>query len=79
MIGIRATSPATAPGIRRRLRVGWLDPGSGRPVRSIAVFAKMPWLTKFCTLWLVLLILVAALADLIPGLADPQLPGLHFR
>jgi len=79
MIGIRATSPATAPGIRRRLRVGWLDPGrSGRPVRSIAVFAKMPWLTKFCTLWLVLLILVAALADLIPGLADPNYQGFIF-
>ncbi len=38
----------------------------------------MPWVTKFCTLWLVLLILVAALADLIPGLADPNYQGFIF-
>ena len=50
----------------------------GRLARSIAVFAKMPWLTKFCTLWLILLILVAALADLIPGLPDPNYQGFIF-
>ena len=38
----------------------------------------MPWLTKFCTLWLILLILVAALADLIPGLPDPNYQGFIF-
>ena len=36
---------------------------------------KMPWLTKICCLWLILVILAAALADLIPGLADPNYQG----
>jgi peptide/nickel transport system permease protein len=38
----------------------------------------MSWLTRFCTLWLILVILAAALADLIPGLADPDYQGFVF-
>ncbi|MEC9426548.1 MAG: ABC transporter permease [Actinomycetota bacterium] len=38
----------------------------------------MPWLTKLCFLWLTLVILAAALADLIPGLADPNYQGFVF-
>ena len=41
-------------------------------------FGKMPWLTKLCFLWLILVILAAALADLIPGLADPNYQGFVF-
>ena len=39
---------------------------------------KMPWLTRICFLWLILVILAAALDDLLSGLADPsaQGPGL---
>ncbi|MDP6213516.1 MAG: ABC transporter permease [Acidimicrobiales bacterium] len=38
----------------------------------------MPWLTKICFLWLILVVLAAALADLIPGLADPNYQGFVF-
>ena len=43
-----------------------------------SLFGKMSWLTRFCTLWLILVILAAALADLIPGLADPDYQGFVF-
>ena len=60
-------------------RSGRVLPGThGRLTRPVAVFAKMPWVTKFCTLWLILVILVAALADLIPGLPDPNYQGFVF-
>jgi peptide/nickel transport system permease protein len=38
----------------------------------------MSWLTRFCTVWLILVILAAALADLIPGLPDPNYQGFVF-
>ena len=41
-------------------------------------FGKMPWLTKLCFLWLIVVVLAAALADLIPGLADPNYQGFVF-
>ena len=41
-------------------------------------FGKMPWLTRLCFLWLILVILAAALADLIPGLPDPNYQGFIF-
>ena len=77
---------ATVPGFRLRgASPTWevrdartADRSSGRLARIIGVFAKMPWLTKFCTLWLILLILAAALADLIPGLPDPNYQGFIF-
>ena len=43
-----------------------------------SLFGKMSWLTRFCTLWLILVILAAAVADLIPGLADPDYQGFVF-
>ena len=43
-----------------------------------SLFGKMSWLTRFCTVWLILVILAAALADLIPGLADPDYQGFVF-
>ena len=50
----------------------------GRVSRVLRAFAKMPWLTKLCCLWLMVVILAAALADLIPGLADPNYQGFVF-
>jgi len=44
----------------------------------MGLFGKMSWLTRFCTVWLILVILAAALADLIPGLADPDYQGFVF-
>ena len=41
-------------------------------------FGKMPWLTRLCFLWLIVVVLAAALADLIPGLADPNYQGFVF-
>ena len=43
-----------------------------------SLFGKMSWLTRFCTLWLILVIFAAALADLIPGLPDPDYQGFVF-
>ena len=43
-----------------------------------SLFGKMSWLTKFCTMWLILVVLAAALADLIPGLPDPDYQGFVF-
>ena len=43
-----------------------------------SLFGKMSWLTRFCTVWLILVILAAALADLIPGLPDPDYQGFVF-
>ena len=43
-----------------------------------SLFGKMSWLTRFCTLWLILVILAAALAALIPGLPDPDYQGFVF-
>ena len=43
-----------------------------------SLFGKMSWLTRCCTLWLILVILAAALADLIPGLPDPDYQGFVF-
>ena len=51
---------------------------AGRVIRVLRVFAKMPWLTKLCCLWLMVVILTAALADVIPGLADPNYQGFIF-
>ena len=51
---------------------------AGRVIRVLRAFAKMPWLTKLCCLWLMVVILTAALADLIPGLADPNHQGFIF-
>jgi peptide/nickel transport system permease protein len=50
----------------------------GRVSRVLRAFAKMPCLTKLCCLWLMVVILAAALADLIPGLADPNYQGFVF-
>ena len=50
----------------------------GRVSRVLRAFAKMPWLTKLCCLWLMVVIFAAALADLIPGLADPNYQGFVF-
>jgi len=44
----------------------------------MGLFGKMSWLTRFCTVWLILVILAATLADLIPGLADPDYQGFVF-
>ena len=62
---------------------GRLRPGGRAWTRSTATafqgaVGKMPWLTKICFLWLILVILAAALADLIPGLADPNYQGFVF-
>ena len=43
-----------------------------------SLFGKMSWLTRFCTVWLILVVLAAALADLIPGLPDPDYQGFVF-
>ena len=53
-------------------------PGSSGKSRFGNLFGKMPWLTKLCFLWLILVVLAAALADLIPGLADPNYQGFVF-
>ena len=54
-------------------------PGSSGKSRFTGTwFGKMPWLTKLCFLWLILVVLAAALADLIPGLADPNYQGFVF-
>ena len=53
-------------------------PGSSRKSWFGNLFRKMPWLTKLCFLWLILVVLAAALADLIPGLADPNYQGFVF-
>ena len=50
----------------------------GRVSRVLRAFAKMPWLTKLCCLWLMVVIFAAVLADLIPGLADPNYQGFVF-
>ena len=53
-------------------------PGSSGKSWFGNLFGKMPWLTKLCFLWLILVVLSAALADLIPGLADPNYQGFVF-
>ena len=68
-----------APSVLRRERRGprnaeQMFPGSS----GKSLFGKMSWLTRFCTLWLILVILAAALADLIPGLPDPDYQGFVF-
>ena len=79
-LGRRARGPAATGHLSQRQvrNARTADRSSGRLARIIGVFAKMPWVTKFCTLWLILLILAAALADLIPGLADPNYQGFIF-
>ena len=68
-----------APSVLRRERRGprnaeQMFPGSS----GKSLFGKMSWLTKFCTMWLILVVLAAALADLIPGLPDPDYQGFVF-
>jgi len=68
-----------APSMLRRERRGprnaeQMFPGSS----GNSLFGKMSWLTRFCTVWLILVILAAALADLIPGLPDPNYQGFVF-
>ena len=68
-----------APSVLRRERRGprnaeQMFPGSS----GKSLFGKMSWLTRFCTVWLILVILAAALADLIPGLPDPNYQGFVF-
>ena len=68
-----------APSVLRRERRGprnaeQMFPGSS----GKSLFGKMSWLTRFCTVWLILVILAAALADLIPGLPDPDYQGFVF-
>ena len=68
-----------APSVLRRERRGprnaeQMFPGSS----GKSLFGKMSWLTRFCTVWLILVILAAALADLIPGLPDPNYQGFIF-
>ena len=72
-----------APSVLRRERRGprnaeQMFPGSSGKSWFGNWFGKMPWLTKLCFLWLILVILAAALADLIPGLADPNYQGFVF-
>ena len=68
-----------APSVLRRERRGprnaeQMFPGSS----GKSLFGKMAWLTRCCTVWLILVILAAALADLIPGLPDPNYQGFVF-
>ena len=68
-----------APSVLRRERRGprnaeQMFPGSS----GKSLFGKMSWLTRFCTVWLILVVLAAALADLIPGLPDPDYQGFVF-
>ena len=68
-----------APSVLRRERRGprnaeQMFPGSS----GKSLFGKMSWLTRFCTVWLILVILAAVLADLIPGLPDPNYQGFVF-
>ena len=40
--------------------------------------SKMPWTTRFCASWLIVIVGAAVFADLIPGLADPNYQGFLF-
>jgi peptide/nickel transport system permease protein len=51
---------------------------AGRFARALVGFGKMPWLTKCCSLWLIIVVLAAVLADVIPGLPDPNYQGFIF-
>ena len=53
-------------------------PTAGRFARALGVFGKMPFLTKCCSLWLTIVVLAAVLADVIPGLPDPNYQGFIF-
>ncbi len=39
------------------------------------LLARMPWLTRICASWVVVIIAAAIFADLIPGLPDPDYQG----
>ena len=67
-------SPATAVGGSPSEEGDSASP-AGRVVRVLGALVKMPWLTKFCCLWLMIVFLAAVLADVIPGLADPDYQG----
>ena len=72
-----------APSVLRRERRGprnaeQMFPGSSGKSWFGNWFGKMPWLTKLCFLWLIVVVLAAVLADLIPGLADPNYQGFVF-
>ena len=41
-------------------------------------FREMPWPTKACASWLVLIVTAAIFADWIPGLQDPNYQGFLF-
>ena len=51
---------------------------AGRFARARGVFVKMPFLTKCCSVWLTIVVLAAVLADVIPGLPDPNYQGFIF-
>ena len=40
--------------------------------------ARMPWLTRICASWVVLIVAAAIFADFIPGLPDPNYQGFLF-
>ena len=39
------------------------------------LLARLPWLTRICASWVVVIIAAAIFADLIPGLPDPDYQG----
>jgi len=50
-----------------------------RPLRSLwGAFREMPWVTKACAVWLVVIVFTAIFADWIPGLQDPNYQGFLF-
>ena len=51
---------------------------AGRVASVLVVLKQMPWLTKFCVTWLILLVSAAIFADVIPGLANPDYQGFIF-
>ncbi|HJM26916.1 MAG TPA: ABC transporter permease [Acidimicrobiales bacterium] len=56
-----------------------VDPAVAARRPSIRRFvAKMPWATRFCASWLIVIVAAAVFADLIPGLADPNYQGFLF-
>ncbi len=50
--------------------------GSGS--RFLRAVARMPWSTRLCSIWLVVIVTGAVFADLIPGIQDPNYQGFLF-
>ena len=54
------------------------SPRSKRKFSLLETFKSMSFLTKLCFSWLVILVLTAVFADLIPGLDDPNYQAWLF-